>query len=124
MFLVCLAVIYAVFIDLAVRSYSSTGSLSVEVILTVAVGVSLVVGWWVTLGQAPTVAWVEGNYLVVRDRLGRTRRFSRDRLRINVLRTNGTGFLGQDPTEFVELGVPGGQPRTYLVGTHFFDFAH
>lgn len=124
LFLVCLAVIYAVFINLAVRSSSSTGSLSVEAILTGAVGVSLVVGWWVTLGQAPTVAWTEGSYLVVRDRFGRSRRFARDRLQIHVLRTNGTGFLGRDPTEFVELGVPGGRSRTYLVGTHFFDFAH
>jgi hypothetical protein len=123
-FLVALAVIYGVFISFAAQSASNGANSTVEAVLTASVAVALVVGWWVTLGQAPTVAYVQGDHLVVQSRTGRARRFPMDGLRVTMMRTNGRGFLGPDPTEFVELSAPGGPRQTYLVGSHFFDFAH
>jgi hypothetical protein len=123
-FLVALAVIYAIFMSFAVQSAVSGANSTVEAILTASVAVALGIGWWVTLGQAPTTAYVQGDKLVVHERTGRARRFPMDGLRVTMLRTNGRGFLGPEPTEFVELSVPGGPHHTYLVGSHFFDFAH
>jgi hypothetical protein len=123
-FLVALAVIYGVFISLAVTRVANGTNVAVEVVLTASVAVALVIGWAVTLGQAPSAAWVENRQLVVRERTGRSRRFPTDTLRIHVLRTNPTGLFGGEPTEFVEVSVPRGSRRTYLVGEHFFDFAH
>lgn len=123
-FLVGLAVIYAFFMGYAVTSLAAATDGTVEVVLTVSVVAALGVGWWVTLGQAPTVAYVEGDQLVVRERTGRNRRFRTDELRINLLRSNPSGFLSPEPTDFVELSEPHGSRRTYLVGSHFFDFAH
>ncbi|MCI4347293.1 MAG: hypothetical protein L3J97_01575, partial [Thermoplasmata archaeon] len=68
--------------------------------------------------------WLERDELVVRERTGRLRRFPKDDLRIQVLRSNGAGFLGPTPTEYVEVATLYGVRRTYLVGIHFFDFAH
>ncbi|MCI4353399.1 MAG: hypothetical protein L3K14_08500 [Thermoplasmata archaeon] len=124
LFVVALGAIYGVFLAYSATSSVTGGSPSVAGILTGSVVVALVVGWWVTLGQTPTVAWLERGELVVRERTGRLRRFPRDDLRIHVLRTNGGGFLGPTPTEFVEVATIGGARRTYLVGIHFFDFAH
>lgn len=123
-FLFALVVIYAVFMGYAVTNVASGTNGAVEGVLTAAVAVALAVGWFVTLGQAPRMAWVEVGELVVRPRLGKDRRYPTDTVRIHVLRSNGPGFLGMDPTEFVEVSLPGGPRRTYLVGTHFFDFAH
>ncbi|MGC2290131.1 MAG: hypothetical protein WA688_09805 [Thermoplasmata archaeon] len=122
-FLVALAVIFGVFMDFAVTSVVSGTNYAVEAILTVSVAVALIIGWFVTLGQAPSVAWVQNGQLVVRERTGRTRRFPTDTVRIHVLRSNDPGPFGPEPTEFVELSAPGGARRTYLVATHFFDFA-
>jgi hypothetical protein len=124
LFLVALAVIYGVFMGFAVTSAAAGTNSAIEVVLTLSVAVALVIGWWVTLGQAPTTAYVEAGELVVRERTGRTRRFPIDGLRVTMLRSNDAGFLGSDPTEFVQLSAPHGPRRTYLVGTHFFDFAH
>jgi hypothetical protein len=122
-FLVGLAVIYGLFMGLAVRTADVSASYLVEEVLTAAVAIALVVGWFVTLGQAPAAAWVENGQLVVRERTGRSRRFPVATARFLVLRTNGVGPLGPEPTEFVEVSVPRGAGRTYLVGAHFFDFA-
>jgi hypothetical protein len=124
LFVVLLAVIYGVFMDLAVTSVANGTNYAVEVVLTVSVGVALVIGWFVTLGQTPSAAWVENGQLVVIGRIGRARRYPTDTVRIHVLRSNGAGLFGPEPTEFVEVSLPGGTRRTYLVGTHFFDFAH
>jgi hypothetical protein len=124
LFLVGLAVIYAIFMSLAVTSVATGTDSAVEAVLTIAVAVALIIGWAVTLGQTPTMAWVEGGQLVVRERTGRSRRFPTDTVRIHVLRTNGTSLFGAEPTEFVEVSVPRGPRRTYLVAAHFFDFAH
>jgi hypothetical protein len=124
LFLVALAVIYAVFMGYAVSSTVTGTNYAVEGVLTASVAVGLIIGWWVTLGQAPTMAWVENGQLVVRGRIGGARRFPTDAVRIHVMRSNGVGFLGPEPTEFVEVSLPQGLRRTYLVGTHFFDFAH
>jgi hypothetical protein len=122
-FLAALAVIYGVFLGLAVRSAAGGANYGVEEILTASVAVALVIGWFVTLGQAPVAAWVENGQLIVRDRTGRTGRFPADTVEIRVLRSNGTGPFGPEPTDFVEVSVPRGGRRTYLVGAHFFDFA-
>jgi hypothetical protein len=124
LFVVLLAVIYGVFMDLAVTSVVNGTNYAVEGILTASVAVALVVGWFVTLGQTPSAAWVENGQLVVLGRMGRPRRFPTDTVRIHVLRSNGAGLFGPEPTEFVEISLAGGTRRTYLVGTHFFDFAH
>jgi hypothetical protein len=123
LFLVGLAAIYGLFLGLAVRDTSAATGTSVEEVLTAAVAVSLVVGWLVTLGQAPAAAWIANGQLVVRERTGRSRRFPAATVRFHVLRTNGVGPFGPDPTEFVEVSAPGGGRRTYLVGAGFFDFA-
>ena len=123
LFLVGLAVIYGLFMGVAVRTSMGGSNDLVEAILTAATAVSLVVGWVVTLGQAPAAAWVEHGQLVVQERMGRPRRFPVPGVQIRVVRTNGVGPLGPEPTEFVELSVPRGARRTYLVGAHFFDFA-
>ena len=123
-FLVALAAIYAVFLSYAVTSSTTGAGSAVEGILTVSVVVALAVGWVVTLGQTPTMAWVEYGELVVRERTGRMRRFPMDNLRVHVLRSNGSGFLGPSPTEYVEVAASGAPGRTYLVAAHFFDFAH
>jgi hypothetical protein len=122
-FVVGLAAIYALFLAYDVAVAPAATEATVSGFLTVSVVLALAVGWWVTLGQTPTVAWVERGELVVRERTGRLRRFPTDDLRIHVLRPNGSGLLGPEPTEFVELSVPGGPRRTYLVGARFFDFA-
>ena len=123
-FLVGLAVIYGLFMGFAVTSAAPGTNDAIEGVLTASVAVALVVGWWVTLGQAPTAAYIDGHHLVVRDRIGRSRRFPVDGLRVSLLRSNASGFLGPEPTEFVEVSVPRGPHHTYLVGSHFFDFAH
>lgn len=115
--------IYAVFLGYAASTAAPGTNSAIEGVLTASVAIALVVGWFVTLGQAPTMAWVVDGELVIRSRLGTARRFPSDTVRVHVLRTNAVGFLGPEPTEFVEVSVPGGVRRTYLVGTHFFDFA-
>jgi hypothetical protein len=122
-FIVALAVIYGVFLDLAIVSVTSGTNYTVEAILTIAVILAAIVGWFVTLGQTPSEAWLENGQLVVRERTGRTRRFARDGLRMHVVRSSPGGLLGPDPTEFVELSVASGRRHTYLVGESFFDFA-
>ena len=123
LFIIALAAIYAVFMVYSATAAVTGGTPVVPVTLTISVVVVLVVGWWVTLGQAPKTAWLEAGELVVRERTGRVRRFPMAALRIHVLRSNGVGLLGPVPTEFVEVAAPGGPRGTYLVGTHFFDFA-
>jgi hypothetical protein len=123
LFLVGLAAIYGLFLGLAVRTASAATSMSVEEVLTAAVAVSLVVGWLVTLGQAPAAAWIENGQLIIRERTGRSRRFPAATVRFHVLRTNGVGPFGPEPTEYVEVSAPHGGRRTYLVGANFFDFA-
>ena len=122
-FLIGLAAIYGIFLGVAVRSSSASTSTPVEEVLTVAVVVALAVGWIVTLGQAPTAAWVDDEKLVVRERMGWTRRFPIATVRFHVLRTNGVGLFGPEPTEFVEVSTPRGAGRTYLVGANYFYFA-
>jgi hypothetical protein len=122
-FLMALAAIYAVFLDFAVTSAASGTNLSVEGILTAAVLVSLGIGWFVTLGQTPSAAWIEKGQLVVHERVGRIRRYPTDSVRFHVLRSNQGGLLGPEATEFVEVSTPSGVRHTYLVGTHYFDFA-
>lgn len=122
-FLVALAVIYAVFLDLAVSSSTGGSNYSVEEVLTAAVVISLGIGWFVTFGQTPSGAWVEGGQLVVHERTGRFRRFPQDDVKFHVLRSNEVGIFGPEPTEYVEVFAPRAGRRTYLVGTHFFDFA-
>lgn len=122
-FLVAFAIVYGVFLSIAATSVSNGTNYPVEVFLTVATAVGLVVGWWVTLGQAPISAGVENGELVVRPRIGRPKRFGTGTLRLHVLRTNGAGWFGPEATEFVEVSTLRGVRRTYLVGTHFFDFA-
>jgi len=124
MFLIALAVIYAIFMDFAVTTAATGANSTVEAVLTASVAIALVFGWWVTLGQAPTVAYVQGDRLVVHERTGTHRRFPLEGLRVTLLRSNGRGLLGPDATEFVELSIAGGVRHTYLVGTHSFDFAH
>ncbi|MFZ0830905.1 MAG: hypothetical protein WCB18_08690 [Thermoplasmata archaeon] len=124
MFLIALAAIYAVFMEFAVTSAATGANTTVEAVLTAAVAIALIFGWWVTLGQAPTVAYVQGDKLVVHERTGHHRRFPLEGLRVTLLRSNSRGLLGPDATEFVELSIAGGVHHTYLVGTHFFDFAH
>lgn len=123
LFLAGLAAIYGLFMGLAVRTATPGAGYAVEEVLTAAVAVALVVGWLVTLGQAPASAWIEGGQLVVRERTGLSRRFPTASVRFHVLRTNGAGPFGPEPTEFVEVSVPRGRRRTYLVGANFFDFA-
>lgn len=123
LFLVGIAAIYGVFMGLAVRSSVDGSNDVVEAILTAAMAVALVIGWFVTLGQAPTAAWVENGQLVVKERTGRFRRFPTGSVHVRVVRSNGAGPFGPEPTEFVEVSVPRGARHTYLVGTNFFDFA-
>ncbi|HLY76327.1 MAG TPA: hypothetical protein VKT21_00390 [Thermoplasmata archaeon] len=122
-FVVLLVAIYGVFLSVALRSSVDGAGTGVEVVLTVSAGAALAVGWWVTLGQAPAMAWIQNGQLVVRERTGRSSRFPTDTLRVQRLRSNGGGIFGKAPTEFVELSSPGRARRTYLVGAHFFDFA-
>jgi hypothetical protein len=122
-FLVALAVIYGVFLGIAVHNSTSGTGTEVEAILTAAVAVALVFGWYVTLGQAPSMAWLESGHLVVRNRFGRSRHFPTDSLQIHVLRSNGAGLFGPEPTEYVEVSAQATRRSTYLVSAHFFDFA-
>jgi hypothetical protein len=123
LFVAALAAIYGVFMGLAVRTSAAGANDAVEAILTAAVAVSLVVGWAVTLGQAPAAAWLENGHLVVHERTGRIRRFPTASVSYRALRSNSPGPLGPEATEFVEVSALRGPRRTYLVGANYFDFA-
>jgi hypothetical protein len=121
LYLLLLAVIYLLFVGLAVTSRPAspaTNSLAWGLFsgLAALFGIS---GWWVTLGRAPRGVRMLGEEFAVQERLGRIRRFPSTTER-HVVRRFPASPLGPEPTEFVELTERDGVKRTYLVGESFF----
>lgn len=124
LFLVALLVLYGAFIAEAAASAPAVRSNSaIYASLTGVVAVALVVGWLVTLGPTPRSAWVDGSHLVVRESLGRLRRFDLGPgFEVRTVRSQRSSPLSPEPTEYAEVSASRGPRRTYLVGQEFFEF--
>lgn len=110
--------IYLLFTGLVASSSSSglRGDPAVYGSLTLLVVVLLVIGFLLTLARAPkAVAW-RAEALVVRERLGRVRRFARAGLTTAVVYRYPAGWLATGPTELVTVADAQGHHRYYLVG--------
>ncbi len=85
--------------------------------LAVLVVALLIVGWRVTLGQAPQGAWVSPTRLVVRERLGRRREFAIGPASPPVVaRRYPSSWLATEPTALVHVRDVTGLSRHYLIG--------
>lgn len=118
MYLAALLLVYAV---LLVGLSGAPGGLGGNGGLIVAQGLIglgiAIVGWTVTLGQAPRGVWVRENSLVVRERLGREREFPAPAEGgVVVVRRYAAGWLSNEPAAIVRLKDASGLPRVYLVG--------
>jgi hypothetical protein len=116
-------VVYATFVALAASSPvpgvrtnpAIYGVLSLVALLIAATG------FLITLGRAPrALAWRE-EHLVVRERLGRLRRFRRDSLRVMVVYRYPAGLLSSEPTVLATVSDADGRLRNYLVGQGFLE---
>lgn len=78
-------------------------------------------GWSITIGRAPRGVLVRSEELLVRERLGGSRRVLRSALDgIKVVQRYPAGWIAPEPTVLAEVRVEGGRARTYLVGESFF----
>ena len=113
-----MAIFYVVFVGLSATSSSSgvRNNPGIYGTLTVFMLALSVIGFLVTLARAPrSLAWRD-DQLVVRERLGKLRRFHRDGLRASVLFRYPRSFLAADPTELVTITDETGRRHHYLVG--------
>jgi hypothetical protein len=120
--LVALAV-YVTFVALAASSPTSgvKDNPAVYLVLTLVAVLLALIGFFITLGRAPrAVAW-RGEHLVVRERLGKLRRFRRVGLQVSVVYRYTPGFLSADATELVTVTDADGRRGNYLVGRGFLD---
>lgn len=110
-----LAALYAVVLALLSRGPGGiTGNADVLAVLAglaVAIGV---VGFYVTLGQAPRGIWTGRRGAVVEERLGRRRELAPSS-ESRVARRFPAGWLASGPTEIVRVVDATGRPRVYLV---------
>ena len=123
LFVVVALVVYLMFVGLAASSPTSgvRDNPAVYVVLSLVAVVIALVGFFITLGRAPrAVAW-RGEHLLVRERLGKLRRFRRAGLQISVVYRYTPGFLSADPTELVTVTDADGRRGHYLVGRGFLD---
>jgi hypothetical protein len=123
-YLLALAVIYALFLGLALTSPSpgprdDTAAWASLTLLAAALAGG---GWTITLGRAPRGAALVGGDLAVRERWGRVRRFpAGSEAHRRVVHHYPSGILGPDATEMVELVAVDRSRRTYLVGEGYFE---
>jgi hypothetical protein len=124
LFLVVLVVIYAWFVALAELGNHS-GVLSAPVAWGVFSLLALLLavwGWSITYGHTPKSAQRREGEILVRERLGRIRRFPIESVTtLKVAQHNGASLLGPEPTQFVEILSRERVRRTYLVGERFFE---
>ena len=124
LFLGMLVVIYVVFLGIAELGTQS-GARSAPGAWAVFSLVAVLLagwGWWITYGRTPRAAQKREGDLLVRERLGRIRRFPLDTAAApRVVQHYEAGWLGPEPTEFVELVTRERSRCTYLVGERFFE---
>ena len=101
------------------QSSSLPGELGLLSIVALAMAA---VGWWITVARAPRAARRLGRDLLVRERLGRVRRFRLgEQFRTTSSQPRPAGLLGPEATELVTLISGAGPARTYLVTLGFFE---
>ena len=123
LFVVVALAVYLTFVGLAASSPSSgvRSNPAVYLVLTLVAVLIALVGFFITLGRAPrSIAW-RGEYLLVRERLGKLRRFRRAGLQVSVVYRYTPGFLSVDPTELVTVTDADGRRGNYLVGRGVLD---
>ncbi|MCI4360143.1 MAG: hypothetical protein L3J91_00405 [Thermoplasmata archaeon] len=124
LFVVVLIAIYAWFVGLALLG-SHAGLLTAPAawgLFTVVAVVLALWGWSITYGRTPKGAQRREGEILVRERMGRIRRFPIESVAgIKIAQHYPASFLGPEPTEFVELLTRERMRRTYLVGERFFE---
>jgi len=124
LFLLVLVVIYGVFVALAELG-SSSGVRSAPVawgVFSLLAVLFAVWGWSITFGKTPRSAQRRETDILVRERLGRVRRFPvGSAVTLKVVQHNGGGILGPLPTQVVEIVSREHSRRTYIVGERFFE---
>ncbi|MCI4318712.1 MAG: hypothetical protein L3K23_01080 [Thermoplasmata archaeon] len=123
LFVVVALAVYVTFVGLAASSPTSgvKDNPAVYVVLTMVAALIALVGFFITLGRAPRAAAWRSEHLLVRERLGKLRRFRRAGLQVSVVYRYTPGFLSTDPTELVTVTDADGRRGNYLVGRGFLD---
>lgn len=115
---ILLVAIYATFLGIALASPEpGLRENPVAVGLLTVTGVVLALwGYRITLGRTPRALRLEGPDLVIVERGGRRRNFGvAGSVRVRVADRFSAGWLGPEPTELVEIALPEGGQRVYLV---------
>ena len=122
LFVLVLIAIYAVFLGLA-ESTRGLGTAPIAWGIFSLLAVVLAVwGWTITFGRTPRGAQRRDTEILVRERLGRIRRFPIAAARnARVVQHYASGIVGPDPTEVVEIMAADRSNRTYVVGDRFFE---
>jgi hypothetical protein len=124
LFLLVLVLIYLAFVGLGeLGSSSGLRSAPAAWVVFSALAAGLAAwGWFLTLGRTPRSALVREGEILVRERLGRVRRFPVEwAVAPRVVQQYPASFLGPEPTEVVEVAGSDRVRRTYLVGERFFE---
>jgi hypothetical protein len=123
LFVVVLLVIYGAFVGLATAGSSSgvrsaPAAWAIFTLLAVLLGLW---GWSLTFGKTPRSAQRREGDLLVRERMGRVRRFPvESAFSMRVVQRYHAGVLGPQATEVVELLTRERRSREYLVGERYF----
>jgi hypothetical protein len=124
LFVVVLVAIYASFVVLAAASASS-GIRSAPVawgIFTLLAALLGLWGWTITFGKTPRGAQRRDDDILVRERLGKVRRFPVESTKApRVVQHYGASALGPEATQVVQILTRERRPREYLVGDRFFE---
>ena len=124
LFVAVLAVIYLVFVALALSS-PTPGVRNNPLGWATFSGLATLLalwGWAITLGRAPRGATPRGEDVLVEGRTGRRYRVAAGALaQATVAHRYPAGPLSPEPTEFVVLRTSDGAQRTFLVGESFFE---
>ncbi len=117
LFLAATVALYAGLLGLMDRGPGGlSGNEPLLTFLAVLVVALLIVGWRVTLGQAPQGAWVSPTRLVVQERLGRRREFAIGPATLPVVaRRYPSSWLATEPTALVHVRDVTGLSRHYLL---------
>jgi hypothetical protein len=122
LFLVVLLAIYVLFVGIAEAGSGVRSAPAAWVLFTVMAGVLAVWGWSITFGLTPRSAQRREGDVLVRERMGRVRRFpAATALTPRIVQHSDAGLLGPEPTEVVELITRERARRTYIVGEKFFE---
>ncbi len=122
LFVVGILTIYFLFIVIAETGAGVRAAPTAWIIFTLLAVALAGSGWTITFGRTPRGAQRREGDILVRERIGRVRRFPVEAAAApKVLQRFDGGILGPQPTEVVEIATRERVYRTYIVGERFFE---